>query len=329
MSHTDSSPSPNSSNLYMGGHDKMNSMDSEKQTDIVLFALCLPIAILTFVGAVYSLITLLRKRLKTSLCLIVASMSIDDLVSLLPLSLFMLLQWKKDEYDKSGTVCTLSGLLYVFQGLSSNMKAFLIVAYTFYVTKRFGVYQSSSRPLRMLWAIAVVWIISLTVSILPLCGWGRFVPTSLGCLPDSNSFYVLLLFAAYLLCVCGLVFFSSQLIYRLLCSTEHQKTFLPSYFEIAGTLVSEGSRPLCEIPSLSRASLEKSFNVYNEFSSEPVYTHSNMVTRSSSTTTDRLRIDGQHPKYSPVFFAQKRFSVILAIARIVLWMPMMVSSNPR
>ncbi|XP_062409060.1 probable G-protein coupled receptor 149 [Sardina pilchardus] len=48
-----------------------------------------------------------------------------------------------------------------------------------------------------------------------------------------------------------------------------------------------------------------------------------MVTRSSSTTTDRLRMDREHPRYSPVFFAQKRFSVILAIARIVLWMPMM------
>ncbi|KAG5269043.1 hypothetical protein AALO_G00197660 [Alosa alosa] len=323
MSYTDSSPSPNNSNLLMESYKKTNSMDPDKQTDIVLFGLCLSIAIVTCVGGVYSLITLLRKRLKTSLCLIVASMSIDDLVSLVPLSLFMFLQWKKEDYGKSGTICTLSGLLYVFQGLSSNMKAFLIVAYTFYITKRFGVYESSSRPLRMLWAIAMVWIISLIISILPLCGWGRFSPASLGCLPDSNSFYVLLLFAAYSLCVCGLVFFSFPLIYRLLCSTEQQKTFSPSYFEIAGPLVSDGSRPLCEIPSLSRASLEKSFSVYNEFSTDPVYLQSNMVTRSSSTTTDRLRMDREHPRYSPVFYAQKRFSVILAIARIVLWMPMM------
>ena len=305
-------------------------MDTDKETDIVLFGLCLTIAIVTGVGGVYSLITLLRKRCKTSLCLIVASMSIDDLVSLVPLSLFMYLQWKKDDHSKSGTMCTLSGLLYVFQGLSSNIKGFVIVAYTFYITKRSGVYQSSSRPLRMLWAIALVWIISLIVSILPLCGWGRFSPASLGCLPDSNNVYVLLLFATYSLCVCGLVFFSSPLIYRLFCSTEHQKTFFPSYFEIAGPLVSEGSRSLCEIPSLSRVSLEKSFSVYNEFSSGPVYLQGNVVTRSSSNTTDRLRKDAeQHPRYSPVFFAQKRFSVILAIARIVLWMPMMVSYRNR
>ncbi|KAL2095687.1 hypothetical protein ACEWY4_007835 [Coilia grayii] len=320
MSYTGGTQSPNKSNLFMDNYETMDSLDSDNQTDIFLFGLCLSIAIVTCVGGVYSLITLLRKKLKTSLCLIVASMSIDDLVSLVPLSLFMFLQWKKEDHGKSGTICTLSGLLYVFQGLSSNMKAFLIVAYTFYITKRFGVYQSNSRPLRMLWAIAAVWIISLIVSILPLCGWGRFSFAPLGCLPDSNSFYVLLLFAIYSLCVCGVVIFSSPLIYRLLCSTEHQKTFFPSYFEITGPLVSEGPRPFCEIPSLSRVSLEKSLSVYNEFS----YLQSNVVTVSRSSTIDRLHNDGeQHPRYSPVIFAQKRFSVILAIARTILWMPMM------
>lgn len=307
----------------------MGGLDSGNQTDIFLFCLCLSIAIVTCVGGIYSLITLLRKKLKTSLCLIVASMSIDDLVSLVPLSLFMFLQWTKDDHGKSGTICTLSGLLYVFQGLACNMKAFLIVAYTFYITKRFGVYQSNSRHMRMLWAIAAVWIISLGVSILPLCGWGRFSSAPLGCLPDSNSFYVLLIFAIYSLCVCGLVLFSSPLIYRLLCSTEPQKTFFPSYFEIAGPLVSEGSGPLCEIPSLSRVSLEKSLSVYNELSSGSAYLQSNLATVSRSSTTDRLRNDEQLPRYSPVIFAQKRFSVILAIARTILWMPMMVSNHSR
>uniref|UniRef100_A0A672NZS4 G protein-coupled receptor 149 n=1 Tax=Sinocyclocheilus grahami TaxID=75366 RepID=A0A672NZS4_SINGR len=286
----------------------------------LLFGLSFAVATVTCLGGLYSLMSLLRMRSKSSLCLIVASLSIDDLISVVPLTLFMILQWRSGDANRSGTMCTLSGLLYVFQGLSSNMKSCLIVAYTFYVTKRFGVYQRGNRPLGVFVAVVAVWMVSLAVSVLPVCGWGRFAPTSLGCLPENDSLYVLLLFAVYSLCFCGMVVCSVPLICQLMCSTEALRTFYPRYFEIAG------SAPLCEIPSLSRDSLEKSLGAYKEFNSNTgsFKNKTEAYSFSYSPTTGHFQEDeAQSARHSPVFFSQKRFSMILAIARMVLWMPMM------
>ncbi|XP_076851123.1 putative G-protein coupled receptor 149 [Brachyhypopomus gauderio] len=322
MSATHSSPSPNKSNIITDNSDNVDSVDANWQT---LFGLSLVIATVICVGGLYSLGSLLRMRTKSSICFIVASLSIDDLISLVPLSLFMVLQWRRDSTGRSGTICTLSGLLYVFQGLSSNMKACLIVGYTFYVTKRFGVYQNSSRPRAVLWAVAVVWTVSLAISLLPVCGWGRFAPASVGCLPESDGFYVLFLFVLYCVCFCGLMVCSVPLTYQLLCSAETMKTFYPSYFDIGTALSADASAPLCEIPSLSRVSLEKTFGAYGEFSSHSVDLKSKDETYScSSHKTDHFgKVGAQITRHSPVVFAQKRFSIILAMARIVLWMPMM------
>ncbi|XP_048067339.1 probable G-protein coupled receptor 149 [Megalobrama amblycephala] len=286
----------------------------------LLFGLSFAIATVTCLGGLYSLMSLLRMRSKSSLCLIVASLSIDDLISVVPLTLFMILQWRSGDANRSGAMCTLSGLLYVFQGLSSNMKACLIVAYTFYVTKRFGVYQTPNRPLGVFVAVVAVWTLSLAVSVLPVCGWGRFAPASLGCLPENDSLYALLLFSVYSLCFCGLVVCSVPLVYHLMCSTEALRTFYPGYFEIAG------SAPLCEIPSLSRDSLEKSLGAYNELNSNAgsFKNKTEMYSLSYSPATGHFQKDGaQSARHSPVFFSQKRFSMILAMARMVLWMPMM------
>uniref|UniRef100_A0A8C2WEG3 G protein-coupled receptor 149 n=1 Tax=Cyclopterus lumpus TaxID=8103 RepID=A0A8C2WEG3_CYCLU len=288
----------------------------ERQIRLVTFGLCVIFAAATFIGGVYSLLSLLRMRRKTSLCLIVASMSVDDLLSVVPLSLFILLQW--ETAGGSGSLCTLSGLLYVFQGVSSNMKACLIAAYTFYVTKRFGVLQSVRRPLRVMWAIAGVWAVSLAVSVLPLCGWGSFKPVSLGCFPESESFYTLLLFSLYSLCLCGLLFFFISLTYQLLCSREPQRTVLyPSYLDIARGL--SGSAPLCDLPSFSRDSLSNSFELSP--SSCATVRREKEASGLSPVSTGGQRTSAVGD--TPVVFAQKRFSMILAVVRVILWMPMM------
>uniref|UniRef100_A0A667Z0H3 G protein-coupled receptor 149 n=1 Tax=Myripristis murdjan TaxID=586833 RepID=A0A667Z0H3_9TELE len=319
------SPAPNQSYLSTATYEKTDPLEVERQIRLVLFGLCVTIAAATFVGGVYSLLSLLRMRRKTSLCLIVASMSVDDLLSVVPLSLFMLLQWERDGGGKSGSLCTLSGLLYVFQGVSSNMKACLIAAYTFYVTKRFGVLQSVRRPVRVMWAIAAVWAVSLAVSVLPLCGWGRFTPASLGCFPESDSLYILLLFSVYTLCFCGLLFFFIPLTYQLLCSREPQRTLLyPSYMEIARGM--SGSAPLCDLPSFSRDSLDKSFGAYNELSPGSFGTGQELRGKVETCQSPGSESGQRNAAVgdTPVVFAQKRFSMILAVVRVILWMPMMV-----
>lgn len=325
MSATHLSPSaPNQSNLSAATYEKTNPAGMERQVRLLLFGLCVTIAAATFVGGVYSLLSLLRMRRKTSLCLIVASMSVDDLLSVVPLSMFMLIQWETDGREGSTSLCTLSGLLYVFQGVSSNMKACLIAAYTFYVTKRFGVLQSVRRPLRVMWAIAGVWAVSLAVSVLPLCGWGSFAPASLGCFPESDSFYTLLLLSLYSLCFCALLFFFIPLTYQLLCSREPQRTLLyPSCLEMARGL--SGSAPFCDLQTFSRDSLKKSLGAYNELS--PGSFGTELREPEDSCLSPVSSVNGQRTaavEDTPVVFAQKRFSMILAVVRVILWMPLMV-----
>ncbi|KAM3874963.1 putative G-protein coupled receptor 149 [Diretmus argenteus] len=321
------SPAPNKS--FTSPYEKAEPLEAERHIRLVLFGLCVTIAAATFIGGVYSLLSLLQMRRKTSLCLIVASMSVDDLLSVVPLSLFTLLQWERSAAP--GSLCALSGLLYVFQGVSSNMKACLIAAYTFYVTKRFGVLQSVRRPVRVMWAIAAVWALSLAVSVLPLCGWGSFTPASLGCFPASDSFYILLLFSLYSLCFCGLLFFFVPLTYQLLCSREPQRTLIyPSYVEMPRA--ASGSAPLCDVPSFSRDNLSQSFSAYNELSPGSCGTSGRELRVNVESRVSRLSsvpsasVTGQRGAAvgdTPVVFAQKRFSMILAVVRVILWMPMM------
>lgn len=319
-----SSPAPNRSYRPTATYEETDSAGVERHIRLLLFGLCVTIAAATFVGSIYSLLSLLRMRRKTSLCLIVASMSVDDLLSVVPLSLFTLLQWETDGREGSASLCTLSGLLYVFQGVSSNMKACLIAAYTFYVTKRFGVLQSVRRPLRVIWAIVGVWAVSLAVSVLPLCGWGSFTPASLGCFPESDSFYILLLFSLYSLCFCGLLCFFIPLTYQLLCSREPQRTLLyPNYLEMARGL---SSTPFCDLQSFSE-SLHKSFGAYNEMSPSSCKTE---LREQEDSCLSAVSVSARRTtaiEDTPVVFAQKRFSLILAVVRVILWMPLMVSKD--
>lgn len=316
-----SSLAPNQSDLSTAAYETKEPLDAERQIRLVLLGLCVTIAAATAVGGAYSLLSLLRMKRKTSLCLIVASMSVDDLLSVVPLSLFALLQWERDRGRGSGSLCALSGLLYVFQGVSSNMKACLIAAYTFYVTKRLGAFRSVRRPLRVMWAIAGVWALSLAVSVLPLCGWGSFTPAPLGCFPESDSFYPLLLLSLYSLCVCGLLFFFVPLTYQLLCSRESQRRTLLCPRGLSG------SAALCDLRSFSRGSPDESFAARNELS--PSCGAVPELGDKEDAGLSPVSVSGQMTAAvgdSPLVFAQKRFSMILAVVRVVLWMPMMVSS---
>ncbi|KAK2847337.1 hypothetical protein Q5P01_010336 [Channa striata] len=269
-----SSPAPNHSEFSTATYEKSDPSEVQRRIRLLLFGLCVTIAAATFVGGVYSLLSLLRMRRKTSLCLIVASMSVDDLLSVVPCP----------------SSCSCSGRQ----------------------TERFGVLHSAGRPLAVLWAVAGVWVVSLAVSVLPVCGWGSFTPASLGCFPESDSLYILLLVSVYSLCFCGSLFFFAPLTYQLLCSTEPQRTLLfPGYTEMPGGV--GGSAPLCNLH----------FGDYKELSP------------SSCGTQLREKEDGGLSPASagdkgtagvgdtPVVFAQKRFSMILAVVRVILWMPMM------
>lgn len=332
-----SSTEPNKSYLLAtaaAAYGEWRPEEEERRVRAVLLGLCATIAAATLAGCVCSLFALSRMRRKTSLCLLVASLSADDLLGAVALSLFTLLQWGADGEgeERRGTLCTVSGVLYVFQGVSGNMTACLIAAHTFYVTKRFGgALKSPHRRCKVLWAVAAVWTLSLLVSLLPLCAWGGgFAPATLGCFPDGRGFYGALLFALYSVC-CGasLVLFA-PLAYRLLCSREPQRTlFPPSYFQISGGLD--------ELPSCSRdgSTLDTSLNTCHNEASPGSFVRGPELRDDAAGTPRRSPPaassaegprDTGSPGDSPVWFAQKRFSMILAVVRVVLWMPIMVMS---
>ncbi|XP_028649116.1 probable G-protein coupled receptor 149 [Erpetoichthys calabaricus] len=325
MSATSSSVFLNKTTFFTEIYERMDSNDAQRQSSVLLFCVSFIIALLTLVGSIYLLLSLLRIRTKSSLSLIVAALSIDDLISVVPVSVFMFMQWR--ENHQTNTLCTSSALLFLFQGLSSNLKAGLIASYTFYVTKFFGAFQAARRPLRILWSVIAIWITSLTVSILPLCGWGSFTRKSWGCFPDTLSSYVLLIFVLYAFSFCLVLIFSVPLSYRLLCSDEQQKAFDPSYCEMTGVPTSDGVTPISNVSIFSREdSTEKSFRKEKEiFSLEPGLLKSNIENHTRpGTDASRLQRNDHIMTKSPVFFAQKRFALILCMARIILWMPMMI-----
>lgn len=298
----------NATNVTAESRDSAEHPDPEHWR--VLFGACLALAAVICAGGLFSLVSLLRTRGRSGMCLIVASLSVDDLICVVLLCLTMVLQWRRTDGTADGPVCTLSGLLYVFQGLSSNMKACLVVAYALYATKRIGAHEERTgaedenrRRGRVLCALALVWVLSLVVSALPLCGWGRFVRASLGCLPHTEDLYAPFLFALYALCAVGLAVCAAPLAHRLLCSAD---ALQPSAFT----------------SSLSRESLDRSFS---GFGSHVTGLRSKSETCSCSSPASELRFSQDGVRRCPArLFAQKRFSLILAMARVLLWMPMMV-----
>ncbi|XP_036441634.1 probable G-protein coupled receptor 149 [Colossoma macropomum] len=290
---------------------------------LLLFGASVAVGAVVCAGGLYSLASVPRMRARSPLCLIVACLSVDDLIGVVPLALAAVLQWRREGHGKDGdddaAVCTWAGLLYVFHGLASNMKACLIAAYTLYASRRRRGARGARAGARggVPCALAAVWAASLAVSALPLGGWGRFSRASLGCLPARDGFYAPLLVALYALCACGLAACSAPLTHQLLCSADALRPLCRWEGGGGGAASAEGpAAPLCEVASVSRESLERS---YGELGSGAAGSECG----AEACPCSRGQFGGQGVRHCPVVFAQKRFSMILAMARIVLWMPMM------
>ncbi|NXD25233.1 GP149 protein, partial [Spelaeornis formosus] len=311
MSVTPGNLSLNGTSLFMENHSLMDKPSEQRAWNVVLFGLTFAIALPALLGSVYSLVSLLKLQNKTSVSMIVTSLAADDLISIVPVIIFMITQWSGKDLPQP--LCTISAFLYLFQGISNNLKGSLIVSYNFYTLSatRTLSCSSSKRRVSVVWAILTIWTVSLLLCTLPLCGWGRYIPTSWGCFADCASSYILLVLAVYSLCLSLLAVLAAPLSLRLLCSGEPQ-LLLSEPLQGSGGFLCPGTRwgcgaaaprlPLLEPGDKSLQSFQNSEALFGEGVAES-------STQSRSFT---------------VGFAQKRFSLILALTKVLLWLPMMV-----
>ncbi|XP_074154145.1 LOW QUALITY PROTEIN: putative G-protein coupled receptor 149 [Sminthopsis crassicaudata] len=316
------------SNFSMNGtssgmESPMKDPTPQRARPFNVFFLCLTfvMTITALLGSVYSLVCLLRMPHKTVLSMLVASWAADDLLSVLPLSIFLFLQWPRAGPRDSPPLCATSAFLYLFQGISSSLKAAVVVCYNFYTLRR-GVASpgAAGRPRALLAVLLAVWGASLLLCTQPLWGPGAFVRTPWGCLADGSS--SLPLFAVYALSFCVLAGFSGPLTYRLLCS-EQPPGFPLNYQEIARG----GGFTPCTPPSgggALPASPEDPRTPTPQLFGGP-------GSRGPRAGAGACREPGREPRDArrdsrsfSVSIAQKRFSLILALTKAVLWLPMMI-----
>ncbi|XP_034357150.1 putative G-protein coupled receptor 149 isoform X2 [Arvicanthis niloticus] len=314
----------NDSNLQKVSDNSTDFMNSPATLTLSLFCLICIMTFAALVGSIFSLVSLLTMQYRTVLSMLVTSWSVDDLLSVLSVAIFMVLQWPKGAPGYFQSLCTTSALLYMCQGLSSNLKATLIVFYNFYTMRRTVVSQSSSWLSGQVLGVALtVWAVSLLLASLPLCGWGVFVRTPWGCLTDCSSSYVLLLFAVYSSAFGLLAVLSVPLTHQLLCSEEPPRLHA-NYQEISrgastpGTPAA-GGRVLCQSP--------EDFEISALRCTGGCSPSSNTVFSSSQPAGAGKRENPGTPHGTnsfPVSLAQKRFSLILALTKVILWLPMMI-----
>ncbi|XP_077344246.1 putative G-protein coupled receptor 149 [Lithobates pipiens] len=286
--------------------------------NVFLFCLTLTLTLIVLAGSIYSLVSLLKIKSKSTLCVLVTSLSVDDFLSVVPASIFMLKQWTN--HPLSQPLCTAAAFIYLFQGVSSNLKASIMISYNFCTSAKLGEYKTEKMPLKMLWVILSTWLVSLLISVLPFCGWGAFDATSWGCLVDCSSSYVLFLFALYSICFCVLTVFSVPLTHQLLCSDSREQLLYLNCKDIAKGYLTHstplGSNDSFVSPDNPASKTLKNFN-------------ENCV--SSEAVCKRSLGDDQHGIHSlrgsrsmTVLYAQKRFSLILALTKVFLWLPIMI-----
>ncbi|XP_077204751.1 putative G-protein coupled receptor 149 [Paroedura picta] len=324
MSVTLSNVSFNGTSHSIQTHGMIDMPKGQKPLNVFLFCLTFIIAFTALLGSIYSLVSLLRLQNKSTVSMIVTSLTVDDLISVVPVTIFMLKQWLNEMLPRA--LCTTSALLYLFQGFSSNLMGSLVVSYNFYSLRKMGTSRvATKRPVSMIWAILTIWMVSLLICVLPLFGWGTYSPTSWGCLTDCASSYVLFLFAVYSLCFCLLVVLSVPLIYQLLCSDDQQHLY-NDYHQIVRGYFSPGSPPIGS----------HALSLSPEDPVSRLSKHCQVACRNSDplagqSPTDICGVDpygAPHVPYASrsfiVRFAQKRFSLILALIKVILWLPMMI-----
>ncbi|CAM9336884.1 unnamed protein product [Bubo scandiacus] len=324
MSVTPSNLSLNGTSFIAENHSVMDKPSEQRTLNVFLFCLTFIIAFTALLGSIYSLVSLLKMQNKTMVSMIVTSLSIDDLISIVPVIIFMLTQWSSDVLPQP--LCTTSALIYLFQGISSNLKGSLIVSFNFYTINKTGTMScsTSKRRVSVVWAILTIWIVSLLICVLPLCGWGKYIPTSWGCFPDCASSYILFLFVVYSLCFCLLTVLSVPLTYQLLCSDEQQLLHI-DYQEISRGYITPGTPAGCSAATPSLSPLDPVDQTLKHFqntcaSSEEVFREGG----AESGALEPRCTDNTQSRSFTVGFAQKRFSLILALTKVILWLPMMI-----
>ncbi|KFO84359.1 putative G-protein coupled receptor 149, partial [Buceros rhinoceros silvestris] len=315
------------SNLSLNGmsfaenHSVTDEPGEQRTLNVFLFCLTSIIAFTALLGSIYSLVSLLKMQPKTTVSVMVTSLSIDDLISIVPVIIFMLTQWSSDVLPQP--LCTTSALIYLFQGISSNLKGSLIVSYNFCTINRTEMLScsTSKRRVSVVQAILTIWILSLLICILPLCGWGRYIPTSWGCFTDCASSYILFLFIVYSLCFCLLTVLAVPLTYQLLCSDE-QQLFHSGYQEISRGYVTPGTPTGCGTATPSLSPVDPVAKTLRHFQS--TCPGSEAVLRKGAAGSGALKPRCLSSRSVTVAFAQKRFSLILALTKVILWLPMMI-----
>ncbi|XP_015994196.2 probable G-protein coupled receptor 149 [Rousettus aegyptiacus] len=330
----------NDSSLWKENHNSTDLLNLPGTLNIYLFCLTCLMTLAALAGSIYSLVSLLKMQNRTVVSMLVASWSGDDLVSVLSVTIFLFLQWLTEVPGYFQSLCTTSALLYLWQGLSSNLKATLLVSYNFYTMHRTVGSQAASRRSRQVLGVALtLWAVSLLLSALPLCGWGAFVRTPWGCLADCSSSYVLLLFAVYISAFGLLAGLSVPLTHQLLCSEEPLRLYA-NYQEISRGASTPGTPPTAErVLSLSpddalgpalRCSAGCSPSSDTVFGpGPPPRTGLGQGLGRGANGAAACRSENRGAlcgtRSFAVSVAQKRFSLILALTKVTLWLPMMIN----
>ncbi|XP_053316069.1 probable G-protein coupled receptor 149 [Spea bombifrons] len=303
-------------------HNITDLQKSPETFNALLFSLTLTLTLFVFVGSIVSLVSLAKTKSRSTLSVFVTSLSVDDFVSVVPVSVFLFKQWTTQSLSQP--LCSTAAFLYLFQGISSHLKASTIILYNFCTANKSGNCESPKLRVKISWVILPIWIISVLICSLPLFGWGTFAATSWGCLLDYTSSYILFLFAIYALCFCILTVLSVPLTHQLLCSDGHQqlpyvnhRDTVKGYLTPSTPLGSNSSsvspdNPICH-----------SLKNLNEkcVSSEAVVKRSH----ADGSIDDQHCTDSKRGSRSiTVIFAQKRYSLILALTKVILWLPIMI-----